>query len=105
MIPKDWSPHARIIHNPDDITPEQRVRCKDFIADVLDELKRAEELYPRPAMSPAEGFFWLQEEFDELKLEIYKSPGNRNFAMMRKEAVQVAAMALRFLKECCPKNI
>lgn len=90
--------------NPDDITPEQRARCKDVLADVLDELARAQTVYPRPAISPAEGFMWFQEEADELKSEVYKSPSNRNFALMRKEAVQVAAMALRFLQECCPKN-
>lgn len=66
-----------------------------IIEDVVTELDRAERTYP-PFRSPHEGFAILWEEVDELWDEVKrKSPRH---ADMRKEAVQVAAMALRFLK-------
>lgn len=56
-----------------------------------------------PFHSSHEGFAVLHEEFDELKTEVWKN-GEKHpdrEAQMRKEAVQVAAMALRFLTDCC----
>jgi hypothetical protein len=43
----------------------------------------------------------LLEEIDELWDEVKKSPKKRNPVAMREEAVQVAAMALRFLIDVC----
>ena len=64
------------------------------------ELRRAMAAFPR-FNSAHEGFAVLLEEVDELKAEVWKSPSKRDPSAMRKEAVQVAAMALRFLVDCC----
>lgn len=58
-----------------------------------------------PAMrSPHEGFAIIHEEFDELKREVWAKPSQRNLENMRKEALQVAAMAIRFVAEVCDEE-
>lgn len=56
-----------------------------------------------PAMNSAhEGFAVIQEEFNkELWEHVCMKQKNRNLAAMRKEAIQVAAMAIRFAIEVC----
>lgn len=55
-----------------------------------------------PAFNSAhEGFSILMEEVDELWDEVKKKQTNRTIVEMRKEALQVAAMALRFAVEVC----
>lgn len=49
--------------------------------------------------SPHEGYAVILEELDELWDEIKRKRMNKE--AVRKEAVQVAAMALRFLTNCC----
>lgn len=88
------------LFNPDDI----RVRGTIALSEVLEELEQAEKAFPRPFVTAHEGYAVLLEEMDELKAEIWKSPTYRNNALVRKEAIQVAAMALRFLKDCCPQH-
>jgi NTP pyrophosphatase (non-canonical NTP hydrolase) len=67
------------------------------ILDVIStELKDAEEKFPK-FNSYHEGYAVLQEEVDELWDEI-KSKNSTNQSMMS-EAVQVAAMAIRFIKD------
>lgn len=51
--------------------------------------------------SAHEGFAVLLEEMDELKAEIWKNPKRRDMDAMRREAVQVTAMAIRFLTDIC----
>jgi hypothetical protein len=70
------------------------------------EAERATLLYP-PFNSEHEGFAVLKEEVDELWDEVKKSPRKRDPAKLRVEAVQVAAMALRFLVDRCgwPPNL
>lgn len=62
------------------------------------ELARAQSIYPR-FNSPHEGYAALLEEVDELWDEVKASKPGSDRAAMRKEAVQVAAMALRFLHD------
>ncbi len=71
------------------------------VRDVLDEMEDASATYPA-FHSAHEGFAVLLEELDELKAEIWKSPTDRDPVAMRREAIQVAAMAIRFLRDCAP---
>ena len=50
-----------------------------------------------PFRSAHEGFAVILEELDELKAEVWKKEGERNTEQMRREAIQVAAMAIRFI--------
>jgi NTP pyrophosphatase (non-canonical NTP hydrolase) len=55
-----------------------------------------------PAWNSAhEGFAILLEEVDELKAHVWTKQKNRDVAAMRKEAIQVAAMAMRFAHDIC----
>lgn len=51
--------------------------------------------------SPHEGYAVILEEMDELKQHVWMKTKNRNIREMRAEARQVAAMALRFMLDCC----
>lgn len=64
---------------------------------ILIELRRAQELHPIPVHNAHEGYAVLLEEVDELWDEIKKK--NPDMSAIRKEAVQVAAMAMRFILE------
>lgn len=64
------------------------------IALVGEELDRAMRAH-KPLNSPHEGHSVIEEEFDELWDEI--KPRQRSVERMRDEAVQLAAMAVRFV--------
>jgi len=66
----------------------------------VDEFKRASDKFA-PFNSAHEGYAVILEELDELKEHVWKNQSKRDHAEMRKEAVQLAAMALRFLVDCC----
>ncbi len=57
-----------------------------------------------PFSSAHEGFAVLLEEVDELKAEVWKSPKKRDIKAMRAEAIQVAAMAIRFISDCAEEK-
>ncbi len=77
-----------------------RQRTLDLLAAaVSEEFTRAVDTYP-PMNSPHEGFAVLLEEVDELWDEVKRKPAVRSNAAMRLEAIQVAAMALRFAFDC-----
>ena len=71
---------------------------------VDDELQSARAHFP-PFHSAHEGFAVLLEECDELRAEVWKSPRKRDVAAMRREAIQVAAMAVRFIEDCCQEAL
>ena len=66
--------------------------------DVEAELARATKLYGA-MRSPHEGYAVLLEEVDELWDEVKDKHSSRK--KMREEAIQVAAMAIRFIMDCC----
>ncbi|HXQ37290.1 MAG TPA: hypothetical protein VN843_24990 [Anaerolineales bacterium] len=67
---------------------------------VKDEFEHAIGKYPEMA-SLHEGYAILLEEVDELWDEVKKKPSKRDEDKLRGEAIQVAAMALRFLVDLC----
>lgn len=71
----------------------------DILLEVQNELKRAEKKFAQ-FNNPHEGYAVLLEEMDELWDLIKKQSHDRE--AMKWEALQVAAMAVRFIKDLCP---
>lgn len=71
-----------------------------IIVDVYEELKSASAKFP-PFHTAHEGYAVLLEEVEELWTEVKRKQGMRDKGLMRKEAVQVAAMAMRFILDVC----
>jgi hypothetical protein len=72
----------------------------DAIRDIWREFQKARERFAA-FNSAHEGYAVLAEEVDEL-WDLVKGKRNpENAALMRKEAIQVGAMALAFIVECC----
>lgn len=79
------------------------MRTEEILAAVQAEFDFASEKYP--AMNtPHEGYAVLLEEVDELWAHVKVKQGRRNLEAMRKEAIQVAAMALRFAFDVCGQD-
>jgi len=72
----------------------------DAMADILEEFERASAKFGK-FNSAHEGYAVLLEEVDELWQEVKHGTPER----MREEAIQVAAMGLRFLVDIDWKNI
>ena len=72
------------------------------LRDVSDELDKALRRWPKWT-DAHQGWAKLFEEVDELWDEVKLKETKRNPKRMRKEAIQVAAMALRFALEVCGK--
>lgn len=54
--------------------------------------------------SAHEGYAVLLEEVDELWEHVKTNQKNRDIPAMKKEAIQVAAMAIRFAIDCCDET-
>jgi hypothetical protein len=92
------------------MTPNELATHRDIALEVIQELLRAREKFA-PMASAHEGYAVILEELDELWEEIRTNPKkayaeqddpaqwHRN--RMRTEAVQLAAMALRFIEDVC----
>ena len=65
-------------------------------AQVADELRKAQGKFPG-FHSAHEGYAVILEELEELWDEIKKRPSELRRDLMRLEAIQVAAMAMRFI--------
>ena len=70
------------------------------LREVTTELDRAIRKCPK-LNSAHEGFAVILEELDELKTEVWRKQSKRRPKKMRQEAVQIAAMAMRFALEAC----
>lgn len=73
------------------------------IDDAMLEMSKARGLHP-PMNSAHEGYAILLEEVDELWEHVKQRQPVRNLHLMRKEAIQVAAMALCFAAEVCNED-
>lgn len=74
-----------------------------IIDDIRVEVLAAMNKFP-PFNSAHEGYSVLDEERDELWEHVRGKQGGRDIEAMRKEAVQVAAMALRFIHDVCDND-
>jgi len=70
-----------------------------ILFDIREEYLKASEKFP-PFHSGHEGYAVIYEEMDELWEEVKKYPNYDNVAL-RKEAIQVGAMVLRFIIDLC----
>lgn len=75
----------------------------DVVGAVTDELNNAIAAWPA-FNSAHEGFAVLAEEVDELWEHVKTNQRKRDLKAMRKEAIQVAAMAMRFALEVCDEG-
>jgi len=82
----------------DKVLEHQRIQYA--ISDVAEELAKATAKFG-PQRSAHEGYAILKEEVDELWDEIKKNDKVRDVKKMRAEAMQVAAMAIRFMVDVC----
>ena len=78
----------------------ERVVQASTLLSVEDELNLARRNWP-PFNSAHEGYAVLAEEVDELWEHVKTNQKRRDLCAMRKEAIQVAAMAVRFAIEVC----
>ena len=70
--------------------------------EIIEECIQASGHYPA-FNSAHEGYAIILEELEELKAEVFKKQSKRDMKQMRKEAIQVGAMALRFVNDIVPK--
>ena len=68
--------------------------------EAINEVERARSLGFGDFNSAHEGYSVLLEEVDELKAHVWMKQKNRDIAAMRKEAIEVAAMAIKFAAVC-----
>lgn len=87
-----------------ELSQEQALGLMETLALVAGEYRRAVALHPRWA-SAHEGIALLFEEIWELWDEVRKRRDARDLDAMRREAIQVAAMAVRFVEEICRPEI
>lgn len=73
---------------------------KKSVKEVEREIDRAGTAYP-PFNSAHEGFAILLEEVDELWDLVKVKQSKRDIEAMKAEAIQIAAMAVRFIEDCC----
>lgn len=72
------------------------VTVEQVIEQVADEAHRATALFA-PFNSPHEGLAVIWEEFEELKEHVWHDTGRTPAAM--REAIQIAAMAVRYIHD------
>lgn len=90
-------PHEPRIPCPECSMPTpKKFNMEDIIKEVIDELKSAEAKFP-PFNSAHEGWAILFEEVEELWEAVRLKDSEERNKKMYDEAVQVAAMGLRFL--------
>lgn len=84
----------------DDLRRDNKEFCPTIYYEVQKEVEFAQANWPA-FNSAHEGFAVLLEEVDELKDHVWTNQKKRNLEEMRKEAIQVAAMGIRFALDIC----
>ena len=82
------------------IIEERYKRTQSALEMVAAEVDQAVAKHP-PMHSSHEGYSVILEELDELWDEVKKQTKDRSRDRMRLEAMQVAAMAVRFMTDVC----
>lgn len=75
-------------------------QLREILRSVACEFGRATSLNG-PFGSAHEGYAVILEEVDELWDEVKKKSTERSIDQMREEAIQIAAMAVRFINDLC----
>lgn len=76
---------------------------KSTMQETLSEIHRARGMFP--TMNTAhEGIAVIEEEYLELRQHVYMKQKNRDLVAMRKEAIELAAMAVCFACEVCDEE-
>ena len=75
----------------------------EVLEDVRDEFRTATRNFP-DFHSSHEGFAVLKEEVDELWDEVKANKLCESKQRQRNEAIQIAAMAIRFVIDCCEED-
>lgn len=73
--------------------------------EIQGELSRAKSMFPAKFVNQHEAYAVILEELDELWDEIKKNQKNYDLEAQRKEAIQAAAMLLRFVDELIPFHV
>lgn len=88
------------IFNPKDISPEAyKIAMQHAVLDVAAEIERAKKLFPSMFINQHEAIAVIREEYIELEQECFKNQRNYDLQAQRKEAKQLAAMAIRLMIE------
>lgn len=111
---RQWDPSEIVIVNDEkgrrwdfraDTLCEFKANKEDYeqtTKEVLAEVLRAKTMFPVDFVNQHEGYAVILEEIDELWDEVKKNQRNYDLAAMRKEAIQCAAMCIRFATELTP---
>lgn len=92
-----------ITHHESETGPSAIKPYKLAAEAALEEVESATAIWPA-FNSAHEGFAVLKEEVDELWDHVKTNQKRRDLPAMRREAIQVAAMALRFASEVCTEE-
>lgn len=83
--------------------PPPDTSIRGLLDAVAAEVTQAEATWP-PMNSAHEAYGVLLEEVDELWAHVKTKQSRRDLPAMRKEALQVAAMAIRFARDVCTEE-
>ena len=73
-------------------------KLERLVGEIVAEMLRGDAKH-NPHSGPKRGFGALRNEYNELQTEIEAEDGTPE--SIKTEAIQVAAMALKFLRDCC----
>lgn len=76
-------------------------KTQDILKLIANEVARAKTMYPDNFVNQHEGYAVMLEEVDELWDEIKKKQKDYDLLKQKKEAIQIAAMAVRIAVELC----